>query len=129
LATRLAPRFGLDRYIKAGLWVTVIGSVAILLMWIFSPVLLLVSRRHGGVPARHGHRQSLRNGAGAVSVRRKGRYGFRADGFLADDDGGDRGLASGKYFASGDVRARHRTDGGLPGGARTGYYFVDCVQR
>ena len=37
LATRLAPRFGLDRSIKGGLWVAAIGSVAILLVSIFSP--------------------------------------------------------------------------------------------
>ena len=37
LATRLAPRFGLDRSIQAGLWLAATGSVAILLVSIFSP--------------------------------------------------------------------------------------------
>src|ERR1700674_5329426 len=37
LATRLAPRFGLDRSIRAGLWLAATGSIAILLVSSFSP--------------------------------------------------------------------------------------------
>ncbi|NVN86525.1 MAG: multidrug effflux MFS transporter [Rhodopseudomonas sp.] len=35
LATRLAPRFGLDRAIRAGLWIAATGSAAILLVALF----------------------------------------------------------------------------------------------
>jgi MFS transporter, DHA1 family, multidrug resistance protein len=37
LATRLAPRFGLDRSIRGGLWLAAAGSAMILLVSIFSP--------------------------------------------------------------------------------------------
>jgi MFS transporter, DHA1 family, multidrug resistance protein len=37
LATRLAPRFGLDHSIQGGLWLAATGSVAILLVSLFSP--------------------------------------------------------------------------------------------
>ena len=40
LATRLAPRFGLDRSIKGGLLTAAIGSAAILLVSIFTPTFL-----------------------------------------------------------------------------------------
>jgi DHA1 family bicyclomycin/chloramphenicol resistance-like MFS transporter len=40
LATRLAPRFGLDRSIKGGLLVAAIGSIAILLVSILTPTFL-----------------------------------------------------------------------------------------
>lgn len=40
LTTRLAPRFGLDRSIRGGLWAAATGSVAILLVSIFSPAFL-----------------------------------------------------------------------------------------
>ncbi|MEA2890162.1 MAG: transporter, family, multidrug resistance protein [Bradyrhizobium sp.] len=40
LATRLAPRFGLDRSIQGGLWLAAAGSVAILLVSIISPTFL-----------------------------------------------------------------------------------------
>ena len=40
LATRLAPRFGLDRSIRGGLLAAAIGSVAILLVSIFTPTFL-----------------------------------------------------------------------------------------
>jgi MFS transporter, DHA1 family, multidrug resistance protein len=40
LATRLAPRFGLDRSIKGGLLAAAIGSIAILLVSIFHPSFL-----------------------------------------------------------------------------------------
>jgi DHA1 family bicyclomycin/chloramphenicol resistance-like MFS transporter len=40
LATRLAPRFGLDRSIRGGLWLAATGSVAILLVSIFNPTFL-----------------------------------------------------------------------------------------
>jgi DHA1 family bicyclomycin/chloramphenicol resistance-like MFS transporter len=40
LATRLAPRFGLDRSIQGGLLVAAIGSLAILLVAIFNPSFL-----------------------------------------------------------------------------------------
>ncbi len=40
LATRLAPRFGLDRSIRGGLWAATTGSVAILLVSIFTPAFL-----------------------------------------------------------------------------------------
>ncbi len=37
LATKLAPRFGLDRSIQGGLWLAAVGSVAILLVSMFKP--------------------------------------------------------------------------------------------
>jgi DHA1 family bicyclomycin/chloramphenicol resistance-like MFS transporter len=37
LATRLAPRFGLDRSIQGGLWLAATGSIAILLVSLFHP--------------------------------------------------------------------------------------------
>ena len=40
LATRLAPRFGLDRSIRGGLATAAIGSIAILLVSIFNPTFL-----------------------------------------------------------------------------------------
>jgi DHA1 family bicyclomycin/chloramphenicol resistance-like MFS transporter len=40
LATRLAPRYGLDRPIRAGLSATAAGSIAILLVSLFSPTFL-----------------------------------------------------------------------------------------
>ena len=40
LATRLAPRFGLDRSIRGGLVAAAIGSVAILLVSLFTPTFL-----------------------------------------------------------------------------------------
>jgi DHA1 family bicyclomycin/chloramphenicol resistance-like MFS transporter len=40
LATRLAPRFGLDRSIRGGLLVTATGGIAILLVSIFNPAFL-----------------------------------------------------------------------------------------
>ena len=40
LATRLAPRFGLDRSIRGGLLVAAAGSIAILLVSLFSPTFL-----------------------------------------------------------------------------------------
>jgi DHA1 family bicyclomycin/chloramphenicol resistance-like MFS transporter len=40
LATRLAPRFGLDRSIRGGLAAAAIGSIAILLVSIFNPTFL-----------------------------------------------------------------------------------------
>jgi DHA1 family bicyclomycin/chloramphenicol resistance-like MFS transporter len=40
LATKLAPRFGLDRSIQGGLWLAAAGSIAILLVSITSPTFL-----------------------------------------------------------------------------------------
>ncbi|MEA2821415.1 MAG: transporter, family, multidrug resistance protein [Bradyrhizobium sp.] len=40
LATRLAPRFGLDRSIQGGLWLATAGSIAILLVSMTSPTFL-----------------------------------------------------------------------------------------
>ena len=40
LATRLAPRYGLDRSIRGGLWVAATGSVAMLLVALYSPSFL-----------------------------------------------------------------------------------------
>jgi MFS transporter, DHA1 family, multidrug resistance protein len=40
LATKLAPRFGLDRAIRGGLWVAATGSIAILLVSLFTPTFL-----------------------------------------------------------------------------------------
>jgi len=37
LSTKLAPRFGLDRSIRAGLWLAATGSIAILLVSLFYP--------------------------------------------------------------------------------------------
>jgi DHA1 family bicyclomycin/chloramphenicol resistance-like MFS transporter len=40
LATKLAPRFGLDRSIQGGLWLAATGSIAILLVSVISPTFL-----------------------------------------------------------------------------------------
>jgi DHA1 family bicyclomycin/chloramphenicol resistance-like MFS transporter len=40
LATKLAPRYGLDRSIRGGLWAAVTGSIAMLLVALYSPTLL-----------------------------------------------------------------------------------------
>ncbi|HXO72592.1 MAG TPA: multidrug effflux MFS transporter [Bradyrhizobium sp.] len=40
LATKLAPRFGLDRSIQGGLWLAAAGSIAILLVSMFNPTFL-----------------------------------------------------------------------------------------
>jgi MFS transporter, DHA1 family, multidrug resistance protein len=40
LATKLAPRFGLDRSIQGGLWLATTGSIAILLVSMFNPSFL-----------------------------------------------------------------------------------------
>jgi DHA1 family bicyclomycin/chloramphenicol resistance-like MFS transporter len=40
LATKLAPRFGLDRSIQGGLWLAAAGSIAILLVAMFTPTFL-----------------------------------------------------------------------------------------
>jgi MFS transporter, DHA1 family, multidrug resistance protein len=40
LATKLAPRFGLDRSIQSGLWLASAGSIAILLVSVLSPAFL-----------------------------------------------------------------------------------------
>ena len=40
LATKLAPRYGLDRSIRSGLWIAAIGSIAILLVALYSPTFL-----------------------------------------------------------------------------------------
>jgi MFS transporter, DHA1 family, multidrug resistance protein len=40
LATRLAPRYGLDRSIRGGLWAAAAGSIAILLVSILNPTFL-----------------------------------------------------------------------------------------
>src|ERR1700704_648720 len=40
LATKLAPRFGLDRSIRSGLWLAAAGSLAILLVSLFNPTFL-----------------------------------------------------------------------------------------
>ena len=40
LATKLAPRYGLDRPIRAGLWATAASSVAVLLISMISPTFL-----------------------------------------------------------------------------------------
>ena len=93
LATRLAPRFGLDRAIRIGLLLAATGSVAILAVSIFTPGFLPFLGAMCGVLARHGHRQSARHRAGAVSVRREGRCGLGAGRLLADDGRRDRGLA------------------------------------
>ena len=116
LATRLAPRLGLDRAIQIGLLLAATGSVAILLVSLFNAAFLPFLASHVRVPARHGHRQSARHRAGALAVRREGRCGLGAGRLLADDECRDRGLARRHGVASGDVRARHRADGGLAGG-------------
>ena len=67
LATKLAPRFGLDRSIQGGLLLAAAGSIAILLVSIFAPD-SCPSLRNVGVPARHGYSQSL--GAQALAIRR-----------------------------------------------------------
>ena len=41
LATRLVPRYGLDRSIRGALWVAATGSIAILLVSLYSPSFLL----------------------------------------------------------------------------------------
>ena len=93
LATKLAPRYGLDRSIRGGLFAAATGSIAMLLVSLYSPYFPAVSGRDERVPARHGHRQSAGHRAGAVPVRRQSGRGIRAGRLLADDDGRDRRLA------------------------------------
>jgi len=54
LATKLAPRFGLDRSIQGGLHAAAAGSIAMLLVSLFIPLSLPFPCRHVRVPARHG---------------------------------------------------------------------------
>ncbi len=72
LSTKLAPRFGLDRSIRGGLWLAAAGSIAHPAGVAVLHELPAVPRRHAGVPARHGHRQSARHRASACrrSARR-----------------------------------------------------------
>ena len=99
LATKLAPRYGLDRSIRGGLFAAATGSIAMLLVSLYSPSFLPFLGAHERVPARHGHRQSAGHRAGAFPVRREGGRGLRAGRLLADDDGGDRRLAGGDDLA------------------------------
>ena len=99
LATKLAPRYGLDRSIRGGLFAAATGSIAMLLVVAVQPHLPAVSGRHERVPARHGHRQPAWDRAGALPVRRESGRCLRAGRLLADDDGGDRRLAGGDDLA------------------------------
>ena len=121
LATRLAPRFGLDRSIKGGVLVAAAGSIAILLVSLLCPGLPAVPRGDVRLPARHGNRQPARHRAGAVAIRREGRRGLRAARILADDGCGDRGLAGRDGLPAGDVRPRPGADHGLAGRRRSVY--------
>ena len=73
LATRLAPRYGLDRSIRGGLFAAATGSIAMLLVSLYSPTFLPYLGALERVPARHGHRQSVGDGAGTLPVRRRKR--------------------------------------------------------
>ena len=99
LATKLAPRYGLDRSIRGGLFAAATGGIAMLLVSLYSPTFLPFLGADKRVPARHGHRQSAGDGTGAFPVRRKGGRGLRAGWLLADDDGRDRRLACGDDLA------------------------------
>ena len=99
LATRLAPRYGLDRSIRGGLCGRRHRQHRDAAGRAVQPGLPAVSRRDERVPARHGRRQPLGDGAGALPVRRESRCGICAGRLLADDDGGDRRLARGDDLA------------------------------
>ena len=111
LATRLAPRYGLDRSIRGGLLVAATGSVAIAPRLDLQSNLPAVSRRDQPVRARHGHRQSARHRAGALPVRREGRRGLGAARLLADDECRDRRMARRDRFTRGDVFAQRGAGG------------------
>ena len=99
LATRLAPRYGLDRSIRGGLFGIRHRQHRDAAGRAVQPDFPFVSRRLERVPARHGHRQSAGDGAGTFPVRRQGGRGIRAGRLLADDDGRHRRLAGGHDLA------------------------------
>ena len=121
LATRLAPRFGLDRSIKGGVLVAAAGSIAILLVVAVTPAFLpflaatCVFLLGMGIVNPLGTAQALSpfgDKAGAASAL----LGFWQ--MMA--------AAIGVWLAAtvspaGDVRARPRADGGLAGGGRSVY--------
>ena len=99
LATKLAPRYGLDRSIRGGLFAAAAGSIAMLLVSLYSPTFLpflgamSVFLLGMGIVNPLGHR------TGALPVRREGRRGLGAGRLLADDECGDRRLAGGDDLA------------------------------
>ena len=113
LATRLAPRFGLDRSIHGGLAGNGHRQHRNPAGVGLSSDLPAVPRRDVRLFVGHGHRQPARDRAGALSLWREGRRGFRAARFLADDGSGDRGLAGRDGFARSHVCARPRADGSV----------------
>jgi len=111
LATKLAPRYGLDRSIRGGLWAAAAGGIAILLVALYSPSFLpflgamCVFLLGMGIVNPLGTAQALSpfgDRAGAA---------LRAGRLLPDDVGGNRRLAGGDNFTPGAVCARHRADG------------------
>ena len=99
LATRLAPRYGLDRSIQGGLLASATGSIAMLLVALYSPTLLSylgalsVFLLGMGIVNPLGTAQAL-SPFGDESGR-----GVRAGRLLADDDGRHRRLARGDDLA------------------------------
>ena len=71
LATKLAPRYGLDGPIRAGLWATATSSVAILLISMISPTFLPFLGAMCVFSPRHGRCQPTGYCAGAFSIREK----------------------------------------------------------
>ena len=118
LATKLAPRYGLDRSIRGGLFAAATGSIAMLLVSLYSPTFLPFLAAMSVFLLGMGIVNPLGHRAGALPVRRESRRGLRAGRLLADDDGGDRRLARGDDLASGAVRARRGADGVFVGGGR-----------
>mgnify|MGYP003693811533 CR=1 FL=1 len=113
LATKLAPRYGLDRSIRGGLLAAATGSIAMLLVSLYSPSFLPFLGAMSVFLLGMGIVNPLGHGAGAVPVRRESGRGVRAGRLLADDDGRDRRLARGDDLARGAVRARRGADGVL----------------
>jgi hypothetical protein len=115
LATRLAPRYGLDRSIQGGLITAATGGVGMLLVALYHPTLLSylaalsVFLLGMGIVSPLGTAQALSPFGDKAG-------GIRAGRLLVDDDGRHRRLARSHDLAGGAVRARDGADGVFAGG-------------
>ena len=118
LATKLAPRFGLDRSIRVGLLLAATGSIAILLVSLFNATFLpflgamCVFLLGMGIVNPLGTAQALSpfgEKAGAASA---------LVGFWQMMSAAIAVWLAATVSHRGDVRARHRADGGVAGGGR-----------
>ncbi len=93
LATRLAPRYGLDRSIRGGLLAAATGSVAMLLVSLYSPTFLSYLGAISVFLLGMGIVNPLGTAQALSPFGDKGGRGIRPRRLLADDDGRDRRLA------------------------------------